>query len=164
TGLFNRRYMEETLERELQRAARHNESVALLVLDIDHFKQFNDTFGHQTGDALLRGFGDFLGQSTRGEDVACRFGGEEFVLILVGATAANGCKRAELLRKKLPQLTVQYAGQVLGSVRISIGVSAFPDHGATGDELVRAADKALYRAKEEGRDRVVVASPVSTGS
>ncbi|HUY82601.1 MAG TPA: GGDEF domain-containing protein, partial [Acidobacteriaceae bacterium] len=164
TGLFNRRYMEETLERELQRAARHNESVALLVLDIDHFKQFNDTFGHQAGDALLRGFGDFLSQRSRGEDVACRFGGEEFVLILVGATAASGRKRAELLREKLPQLTVQYAGQVLGRVRISIGVSAFPDHGTTGEELVRAADKALYRAKEEGRDRVVVASPVSPGS
>ncbi len=164
TDLFNRRYMEETLERELRRAARHNESVSLLMFDIDHFKQFNDTFGHQAGDTLLREFGDFLSQGTRGQDVACRFGGDEFVLILAGATAADGSKRAELLREDLKQLTVQHAGQVLGRISLSIGVSAFPGHGATGEELLRTADQALYRAKREGRDRVVVASPVNPGS
>ena len=157
TGLFNRRYMEETLERELRRAVRNGESVALLMLDIDHFKRFNDTFGHQAGDTLLRGFGDFLSQRTRGQDVACRFGGEEFVLILSGATIEDGYKRAELLREEIKQLSVEHAGQVLGSVFLSIGVSAFPCHGSTGEVLLRAADKALYRAKAEGRDRVVVA-------
>ncbi|MGO9127612.1 MAG: PAS domain S-box protein [Terriglobales bacterium] len=158
TGLFNRRYMEESLEREVHRAVRNHECVTLLMLDIDHFKQFNDTFGHQGGDALLRGFGDFLIQRTRGQDVACRYGGEEFVLILAGATADGGCKRAELLRQELKQLTVEHAGKVLGRISVSIGVSAFPGHGATGEELLHAADQALYRAKTEGRDRVVVSS------
>jgi diguanylate cyclase (GGDEF)-like protein/PAS domain S-box-containing protein len=157
TGLFNRRYMEESLEREVHRAARNDECVTLLMLDIDHFKQFNDTFGHQAGDTLLRALGDFLSQRTRGQDVACRYGGEEFVLILAGAPIDAACKRAELLRQELKQLTVQHAGQVLGRISVSIGISAFPGHGATTEELVRTADQALYRAKAEGRDRVVVA-------
>ncbi|MHB2009205.1 MAG: sensor domain-containing diguanylate cyclase [Acidobacteriaceae bacterium] len=164
TGLFNRRYMEESLEREVRRAARNDERVALLMVDIDCFKQFNDTFGHQAGDTLLRGFGDFLSQRTRGQDVACRYGGEEFVLILADATIDGACKRAELLREELKQLTVHHAGQVLEKITLSIGVSAFPGHGATGEELLRTADQALYRAKTEGRDRIVVASPMSTGS
>jgi diguanylate cyclase (GGDEF)-like protein len=162
TGLFNRRFMEESLEREVRRAARNDEGVALLMLDLDHFKLFNDTFGHQAGDMLLRGFGDFLSQGTRGQDVACRYGGEEFLLVLAGASIDAGCKRAELLREGLKQLTVRHAGQVLGRITVSIGVSAFPVHGATGEELVRGADRALYRAKEEGRDRVVVAGPMNT--
>ncbi len=157
TGLFNRRFMEESLERELLRGDRNGQPVALIMLDIDHFKQFNDTFGHQAGDALLREMGDFLSQRTRGQDVACRFGGEEFVLILAGASMDVACQRAQLLREELKQLTVQHAGQALGKITVSAGVSAFPDHGATADELVRAADRALYRAKAEGRDRVVVA-------
>jgi diguanylate cyclase (GGDEF)-like protein len=111
---------------------------------------------------LLRGFGDFLSQGTRGQDVACRYGGEEFLLVLAGASIDAGCKRAELLREGLKQLTVRHAGQVLGRITVSIGVSAFPVHGATGEELVRGADRALYRAKEEGRDRVVVAGPMNT--
>ena len=162
TGLFNRRFMEESLEREVRRAARNKESVALLMLDLDHFKLFNDTFGHQAGDVLLRGFGEFLSKETRGQDVACRYGGEEFLIVLTGATIGAASKRAELLREGLKHLTVRHAGQVLGKITVSIGVSAFPDHGATVEELVRAADKALYRAKEEGRDRIVVASPVNT--
>ena len=162
TGLFNRRFMEESLEREVRRAARNNEAVALLMIDLDRFKLFNDTFGHQAGDVLLRGFGDFLIQGTRGQDVACRYGGEEFLLVLAGASIDAACKRAELLREELKQLTVRHAGQVLGRITVSIGVSAFPGHGATVEELVRAADKALYRAKAEGRDRIVVASPVNT--
>ncbi len=162
TGLFNRRFMEESLEREVRRAARNDEGVALLMLDLDHFKLFNDTFGHQAGDMLLRGFGDLLSQGTRGQDVACRYGGEEFLLIQAGASIDAACKRAELLREDLKQLTVRHAGQVLGRITVSIGVSAFPGHGATVEELVRAADKALYRAKEEGRDRVVVAEPMNT--
>jgi diguanylate cyclase (GGDEF)-like protein/PAS domain S-box-containing protein len=162
TGLFNRRFMEESLEREVRRAARNDEGVALLMLDLDHFKLFNDTFGHQAGDMLLRGFGDFLSQGARGQDVACRYGGEEFLLVLAGASIDAACKRAELLREDLKQLTVRHTGQVLGRITVSIGVSAFPGHGATVEELVRAADKALYRAKEEGRDRVVVAEPMNT--
>ena len=155
TGLFNRRYMEESLERELRRAVRNNQSLALLMLDLDHFKRFNDTFGHQAGDTLLRAMGDFLIQRTRGQDAACRYGGEEFALILSGASAEAACRRAELLREDLKHLTVQQAGQVLGSVTLSIGISTFPGH-ATTEELLHAADQALYRAKSEGRDRVIV--------
>ncbi len=162
TGLFNRRYMEESLERELRRAERNDGCVTLLMLDIDHFKQFNDTFGHQGGDTLLLALGDALNQRTRGQDVVCRYGGEEFVLILVGASIDSACKRAELLREELKQLTVQHAGQTLGRITLSIGISAFPGHGTTAEELLRAADQALYRAKTEGRNRVVVACPVNT--
>ena len=164
TGLFNRRFMEESLEREVRRAARNKEGLALLMLDLDHFKHFNDTFGHQAGDVLLRGFGEFLSQGTRGHDVVCRYGGEEFLIALSGTSVDAACERADLLREDLKQLTVRYAGQVLGSVTASIGVSAYPEHGATVEELVRAADKALYRAKKEGHDRVVVANPVCTGT
>lgn len=158
TGLFNRRYMEESLERELRRAIRNHQSVALAMLDIDHFKLFNDTFGHQAGDTLLRALGDFLSQRTRGQDVACRFGGEEFALILSGATSEDAVARAELLREELKHLSVQHAGQTLGRISFSIGISAFPGHGTTAEELLRAADEALYCAKEDGRDRVVLAS------
>ena len=156
TGLFNRRYMEESLERELRRAMRTEASVAVLMIDLDHFKQFNDTFGHQGGDALLRAFGEFVRQGTRGQDVACRFGGEEFVIILSSASIDAACKRAEYLREGLKELKVEYAGQVLGKITLSIGISAYPVHATTTDELLRVADQALYRAKQEGRDRVVV--------
>ena len=154
TGLFNRRYMEESLERELQRAIRNNLAVALLMIDIDHFKRFNDTFGHQAGDTLLRALGDFLTKRTRGQDAACRYGGEEFALILSGASAEAAFKRAELLREDLKHLTVEYTGHVLGSVTLSIGVAAYPGYG-TAEALVKAADQALYRAKSEGRDRAI---------
>lgn len=159
TGLFNRRFMEESFERELRRAARCGENATLLMVDIDHFKQFNDTFGHQAGDALLRGLGDFLSQRIRGQDVACRYGGEEFALILAGASGDVASKRAERLREELKELTVRHAGQTLGRVTLSIGIAVFPDHGSTVDELLRLADQALYRAKTEGRDRVIVANP-----
>jgi diguanylate cyclase (GGDEF)-like protein/PAS domain S-box-containing protein len=157
TGLFNRRFMEESLERELGRAIRNKQPVALMMLDIDHFKEFNDTFGHQAGDALLRGLGDFLKQRTRGQDVACRYGGEEFAFILAGATAGAAQKRAVRLREELMQLHVQHAGRLLGSITLSVGVAAFPEHASNTETLLKAADEALYRAKREGRDRVVLA-------
>jgi diguanylate cyclase (GGDEF)-like protein len=157
TGLFNRRYMEESLEREIRRAVRNKENVALLMIDIDHFKRFNDTFGHQAGDTLLRELGNFLSQRTRGQDVACRFGGEEFALILTGAPLEAARKRAEILCEEVRQLSALHAGQVLGKISLSVGVSAYPGHGDNAEELVRSADQALYRAKNEGRDRVTVA-------
>ena len=159
TGLFNRRYMEESLERELHRAARNNQTVSLVMLDIDHFKRFNDAFGHQAGDTLLRALGDFLSQRTRGQDVACRYGGEEFALILAGASAADAAKRSELLREELTHLAVTHSGQVLGRVTFSIGIAAYPTHATSTDQLLRAADEALYRAKDEGRDRICIAAP-----
>ena len=161
TGLFNRRYMEESLDRELRRAARNQQAVSVLMLDVDHFKQFNDSFGHQAGDTLLRALGDFMIQRTRGQDIACRYGGEEFTLILTGAPKAAAIKRAELLREELKRLVVEHASQVLGKVTFSIGISVYPDDGANAEELVRAADQALYLAKREGRDRIVVSQSKS---
>jgi diguanylate cyclase (GGDEF)-like protein/PAS domain S-box-containing protein len=154
TGLFNRRYMEESLEREFSRANRGKTSVAFLMMDLDHFKRFNDTFGHQAGDALLRTFGDLLKRSTRGQDIACRYGGEEFALVLTDSSLEGALKRAETLRQQVKQLSVEYAGQLLGTVTISMGVALFPDHGTTMAEVLRASDQALYSAKREGRDRV----------
>jgi diguanylate cyclase (GGDEF)-like protein len=158
TGLFNRRYMEETLSREIQRAFRNNESLSLLMLDIDHFKQFNDTFGHQAGDTLLREFGAFLSRRTRGQDVACRFGGEEFAIILTAASIEAATKRAELLCQETRQLSVIHSGQTLGKVTISVGLSSFPSNGKNSEELLKAADEALYLAKGQGRDRIELAT------
>jgi diguanylate cyclase (GGDEF)-like protein/PAS domain S-box-containing protein len=161
TGLFNRRYMEESLEREMSRANRNKKSLALIMMDIDHFKHFNDTFGHQAGDTLLRALGDFLKKRTRGQDIACRYGGEEFALVLSDASLNAALQPAEILREEIKQLNVQHAGQVLGTVSLSMGVALFPDDGLTITEILRAADQALYRAKHEGRDRVCAwSSPV----
>lgn len=156
TGLFNRRYMEDSLEREISRANRNKSSVAIIMMDLDRFKRFNDTFGHQAGDALLRAFGDFLIKNTRGQDIACRYGGEEFAVVLSDTTLPGALKRADILRDEVRQLKVHYGGQLLGMVSISIGLAQFPDHGATIAEVLRAADQALYSAKREGRDRVRV--------
>jgi diguanylate cyclase (GGDEF)-like protein/PAS domain S-box-containing protein len=156
TGLFNRRYMEDSLERELSRANRNKSSVAIIMMDLDRFKMFNDTFGHQAGDALLRGFGDFLIKNTRGQDIACRYGGEEFAVVLSDTTLSGALKRANILREEVRQLKVHYGGQLLGMVSISVGLALFPDHGTTIAEVLRAADQALYSAKREGRDRVCV--------
>jgi diguanylate cyclase (GGDEF)-like protein/PAS domain S-box-containing protein len=154
TGLFNRRYMEESLEREFSRANRNKSSVAIIMMDLDHFKRFNDTFGHQAGDSLLRALGDLLKRSTRGQDIACRYGGEEFVLVLTDSNLAGAIQRAEILRQQVKQLSVEYAGQLLGAVSVSMGVALFPDHGTTMGDVLRASDQALYAAKREGRDRV----------
>jgi diguanylate cyclase (GGDEF)-like protein/PAS domain S-box-containing protein len=156
TGLFNRRYLEETLDREVRRVTRANRPLGVIMLDIDHFKVFNDTFGHEAGDAVLREFGRFLGASLRGEDIACRYGGEEFVLILPEANLEIATQRAEKLRDGVKYLTVTDHGQSLGAISLSLGVAIYPEHGANGDDLLRAADTALYRAKHEQRDRVVV--------
>lgn len=157
TGLFNRRYMEETLERELRRADRRKSPVCAVMFDIDHFKQFNDTNGHLAGDALLRALGEFLQANFRGEDIVCRYGGEEFVLILPEAALEPAVRRVETLRERVKMLHVPYRGTLLGGVTISLGVAAFPTHGSTVDALLRAADGALYQAKTAGRDRVVTA-------
>jgi diguanylate cyclase (GGDEF)-like protein/PAS domain S-box-containing protein len=161
TGLFNRLFMEESLEREMGRAVRGKLTLALIMMDIDYFKRFNDTFGHQAGDTLLRALGNFLNERTRSQDVTCRYGGEEFVVILAGATLEQAQERAELLRRELKLLQVQHAGQVLGNVMLSIGIAAYPENGSDVESLVKAADDALYRAKKEGRDRVVIAGLLS---
>jgi diguanylate cyclase (GGDEF)-like protein len=148
--------MEETLDRELRRAARNAQPLSILMLDLDHFKQFNDTFGHLGGDTLLRSLGEFILQRTRGQDVACRFGGEEFTILLTSAPLDAACKRAKLLSDELRHLSVEHRGQVLGRITFSIGIASFPEHGEVGEELLKKADEALYRAKAEGRNRIVV--------
>jgi len=161
TGLFNRRYMEESLERELHRAARNDLSLAAIMIDLDHFKGFNDTWGHDAGDAVLREVGTLLKECGRGEDIACRYGGEEFTLILTSAGPEVACLRAEQFRQAARSLDVQHGGRSLGGITVSAGVAAFPEHGFTAAEILRAADKALYQAKARGRDQVVV-SPRTT--
>jgi diguanylate cyclase (GGDEF)-like protein len=160
TGLFNRRYMEESLARELHRGARKDRSVALVMLDLDHFKVFNDTFGHQAGDMLLQEFGAILKTRVRAGDVACRYGGEEFALILAETDTEGARLCVENIRKEIKNLHLHHRGQALGAVTISAGVAAFPNYGATAEELMRAADLALYQAKSEGRDRVFVGNPL----
>lgn len=157
TSLFNRRYLEETLEREIHRAARLQRSVAVIMLDIDHFKRFNDTFGHDAGDALLRELGSFLKNQVRGGDFACRYGGEEFSLIFPEVTLKDIRLRTEKMREEIKKLSIQHNGQTLEAVTLSLGIALFPDHGTTGNALLQAADEALYAAKNNGRDQVVVA-------
>jgi diguanylate cyclase (GGDEF)-like protein/PAS domain S-box-containing protein len=161
TGLFNRRYMEETLERELRRAERRQVKLGLILFDLDHFKKFNDIFGHAAGDVVLREIGTFLQTRVRAEDIACRYGGEEFVVILPEASLEDTLRRAEQLREGIKRLHVRYHDQALGAVTVSLGVAILPEHGSTTEAIMKSADAALYCAKREGRDRVVVASDTS---
>ncbi len=157
TGLFNRRFMEESLDREFARAKRKEISIAIIMVDIDRFKRVNDTFGHEAGDAVLREVGALLQKNVRGSDIACRYGGEEFALILPEASIESALARAESVREKMTHLTVIHADQLLGTITISAGVAMFPDHGSAREAVLHAADIALYHAKEEGRDRVCIA-------
>lgn len=157
TGLYNRRYLEESLFRELSRAKRKQQSIGIIMLDVDHFKQFNDKFGHDAGDSVLKEVGKFLQEHTRQSDIACRYGGEEFILILPEASIDVLKERAEYLREGVKALNVTHCEQLLGKITISLGIACFPEQGMTGEALIKAADTALYRAKAEGRDRVVSA-------
>ena len=127
-----------------------------MMLDVDHFKNFNDTFGHEAGDSVLRSLGNLLREQFRAEDIACRYGGEEFTIILPDASPQLTQQRAEQIREAAKRNLVQLRGQSLGPISLSVGVSSFPTNGATGEALLGAADAALYRAKEAGRDRVMV--------
>jgi len=157
TGLFNRRYLDESLERELPNAIRKNRCLGVIMLDVDRFKRFNDTFGHDAGDTVLRELGDYLAKFIRRGDLACRYGGEEFTLILPESSLEDTRRRAEELRTSFQQLSIKHRDIVLGKVTLSLGVASLPDHGTTAVELLAAADGALLRAKEDGRDRVLVA-------
>jgi len=158
TGLFNRRYLEETLEREFNRAIRLQRPVGVMMLDLDHFKPFNDTYGHEAGDILLSKLGSFLKQHLRGGDIACRYGGEEFALVLPEVSLENVRLRAEEIREGIKHLNVEYNGKILATLSMSLGIAMFPEHGATSQRVLNAADGALYEAKRKGRDRVVIAS------
>lgn len=157
TGLFNRRYLEESLARELSRCERRGLPLGLMMLDLDHFKSFNDLHGHVGGDALLAGFGQLLLTLSREEDIACRYGGEEFTLILPETDLDAACERADAIRLAVQALHIRHLGQELPPVTVSIGVSCFPQHGRHADTLLRRADEALYRAKREGRNRIEAA-------
>ncbi|HEY3312014.1 MAG TPA: diguanylate cyclase [Anaerolineales bacterium] len=153
TGLYNRRFMDDALQREILRANRDGRPVSVLMLDIDHFKNFNDSFGHDAGDQVLVALSSLLRVNIRESDIACRYGGEEFVVILPGASAADARHRAELIREDFSCVRI---GPEKLSATISVGLSVYPKHGVTVDELLRAADSALYLAKNAGRNCVLV--------
>jgi diguanylate cyclase (GGDEF)-like protein len=158
TELFNRRYMEEALAQELHRTVRNKAQLAVIMIDIDHFKQFNDNFGHDGGDAVLRTLGGFLKNHVRGSDIACRFGGEEFILILSPSTLEGAGLRAEKIRDGAQHLSVNHANKDLGAITLSLGVAICPDHAPDAVALIKAADVALYQAKRGGRNRVVMSA------
>lgn len=155
TRLFNRRYMEETMQREILRAARKQTKIGIIMADIDHFKNFNDTYGHKAGDELLIKLADLFKSKIRGSDIACRYGGEEFILFLPESSAEETYKRAEYLREEVKNLKVYFHEQLLPSITLSLGITTYPDHGTELNDLIREADIALYKAKEQGRDRVI---------
>lgn len=155
TGLFNRRYLDSTLERELARCKREGRSLSLLMIDIDHFKQVNDTYGHIGGDQVLKEIGTLLFANARTEDVACRYGGEEFTLLLPNMPLEVAHERAEQLRETFAAMAVPF-GEFAIRTTISVGIAVYPEHGKTPDELTQRADRALYQAKAAGRNRVVV--------
>ena len=154
TGLYNRRYLQESLTKEIDRAQRQQQFIGIIMIDIDHFKRFNDVYGHSAGDLVLQEVGSYLLSKIRHYDVACRYGGEELVIVMPDASIANTLVRAEEIREGVKQLKLKHENQKLESISVSIGVSCFPDDGTDAGRLIRSADKALYRAKEQGRDRV----------
>lgn len=159
THLYNRRYMQEFLDRELHSARRKRRSLAVMMLDLDHFKRYNDNFGHSAGDQALAAVGDTLLRCLRAEDVACRYGGEEFALILPECSLQQATVRAEEIRKRLREFRSQADQPAAPALTVSIGVAAFDETTDHVDLLLKFADEALYQAKREGRDRVVVARP-----
>ncbi|MFO7585485.1 MAG: sensor domain-containing diguanylate cyclase [Anaerolineales bacterium] len=157
TGLFNRRYLEETLERELLRALRQQSSLGVIMLDVDDFKQINDTYGHVAGDTVLRKLGKLLREHIRGEDIASRYGGDEFLLVLPGASPEVTRERARVICEATKESHIQIDGKNLDSVAFSLGIAAFPQDGSTVAAILKAADFALYLAKHAGKGRVAAA-------
>lgn len=157
TGLFNRRYLDEMLIRELARAQRNNMPLTLIMGDIDHFKNVNDTYGHQAGDQILINFGELMHTNSRASDICCRYGGEEFLLICPDMTQESAVKRAEQLRIGVAASSIATNGGAV-SITASFGVAVSPQHGSEPEELIKAADEALYRAKASGRNIVCLYS------
>jgi len=156
TGLYNHRYFQETISKDFQRAVRYHESLSCVMFDIDHFKKFNDTYGHQAGDMVLKTLGGLIEELVRDSDLAARYGGEEFILLMYHTAPKEALMVAERLRKAVEQHKF-HADDLVLTVAISAGVASFPHlEIANAKTLIECADKALYRAKEEGRNRVVV--------
>jgi diguanylate cyclase (GGDEF)-like protein len=163
TGLYNRRQLEEGLHREVLRARRVGTNVGVMAIDVDHFKRINDTLGHEVGDSALRAIAQELASCVREEDIACRAGGEEFVIILPGAGKTALRSRAEALRRTIEQAQIP-AGEGTLKLTVSIGLAGFPSHGDTEQAVLRAADVALYKAKTAGRNRVTMCTPSAARS
>jgi diguanylate cyclase (GGDEF)-like protein len=156
TGLYNRRYMEQSLTREIPRAKRHNFQVGFIMLDIDRFKTFNETYGHEVGDMMLQKLGTYLKENVRNEDISCRYDGEEFMLILPDISLRELTKRAENLRLGIQtEVKIEHHDTIL-SITISLGVACFPEHGTDIQEIIKASNIALQQAKTEGGDKVVI--------
>jgi diguanylate cyclase (GGDEF)-like protein len=147
--------MEESLQREITRAARKQTPIGIIMGDLDHFKKFNDDFGHAAGDKIIAQIGKLFNDRFRGSDIACRYGGEEFLIILPETSLADTVKKADTLREEIKKMEIIFQGQILGTITMSMGVAAYPEKGGRMDELLRVADTALYKAKQEGRDRVI---------
>jgi diguanylate cyclase (GGDEF)-like protein len=158
TGLFNRRYIEETLERELLRAAREGLSLGITVLDVDDFKRFNDTWGHAAGDKILHELGRLLLRQVREEDIVSRYGDDEFIIVLPDASREVTREHANRLCEHTQHLKIHFKGQTFEMITFSVGVASFPENGSTSAEILKAADTALYRAKHQGRGGVVLAN------
>lgn len=157
TGLFNRRYMEEALNRELYRASRRGTNVGFILFDMDGFKEFNDRCGHAAGDTALRVLSTLVQKNSRAEDILCRYGGDEFLLVITDCSLTAMLRRADQIKEGAKRLQIEHEGRALGSITLSLGVALSPDHGKRPQELFDAADSALYEAKKGGRNRVVVA-------
>lgn len=157
TQLYNRRFVEDWLGQEVDRANRSVSPLSVLMLDIDSFKLFNDTNGHDAGDRLLTAIADILRQTVRTGDVVCRYGGEEFLILCPGATLATSAARAEQLRAAVEGARIEHVDPSLPGVTVSVGVAVYPDHSGDPLDVISAADAALYTAKRAGRNRVVTA-------
>ena len=157
TGLYNRRFMMESFEPALHRAERHEKNLAVLMLDLDYFKSFNDRFGHKAGDMVLTTVSDLFKNNLRLEDIACRYGGEEFFIICPDTSLRDAFVLAEKLIKGISELTLSYEEQDVGNITSSVGVAIYPNHGLSTQQLIVQADKALYAAKNRGRNCAVVA-------
>jgi diguanylate cyclase (GGDEF)-like protein len=162
TGLYNRRFMEEEVDRSISRLSRLKKPMAIAFLDIDHFKDYNDKYGHDAGDAVMKAIADLMESFRHGSDVACRYGGEEFVVVMPETGPDQAKRKMERFRKTVRQLSLKLNGQTLPSVDISVGLSIFPEHGSTTAELLKQADNALYRAKHRGRNCIEMAGMESS--
>jgi diguanylate cyclase (GGDEF)-like protein len=158
TDLYNRRHLEISLQRELARAQRHGFPVSLVMLDVDHFKDFNDTNGHDAGDEVLRNVAHVLKRHTRVEDVACRYGGEEFLIVLTSCSMDDAYAKAEAIREAIAQQQVFTRGTALPRITASLGIASYPEDGDRMERLIAEADAALYRAKATGRNRIVASN------
>jgi diguanylate cyclase (GGDEF)-like protein len=158
TDLYNRRHLEISLQRELARAQRHGFPVSLIMLDVDHFKDFNDTNGHEAGDEVLRNVAHVLKRHTRIEDVACRYGGEEFLIVLPSCSMDDAYAKAEAIREAIAQQQVFARGTALPRITASLGLASYPEDGDRMERLIGEADAALYRAKATGRNRIVASN------